>query len=67
MAVKTPKAEEVYVATTSFSAEGYPEPVRAGVTLVLASHELRRRYPDYFKPARESVVEQATAAPGERR
>ena len=59
--------EEVYVATVDFHAEGYPNPIEAGRTLILESHELRQRYPANFRPARKATIEQATAAPGELR
>lgn len=62
----------VYVARESFFCDvgGEPTPVHAGRTRVREGHELLRRYPHAFEPADTGLafeVEQATAAPGEKR
>ncbi len=61
-----------YVATDTFVCEidGVQEWVRAGKTRVAAGHVLLERYAGAFEPADDHAlpeVEQATAAPGERR
>ena len=66
------KAEpEIYVATQSFAAEvdGVPVVVAVGER-VRRGHELLKQHGGYFEPADQGVqydVEQATAAPGEKR
>lgn len=62
----------VFVANTTFACDldGSPEVVHAGKTRVRAGHPLLTRYRSYFDPVESGVqfdVEQATAAPGERR
>jgi hypothetical protein len=65
------KGPDIYVARESFSCEldGVPVFVTAGER-VRAGHKLLRQQASFFEPADETVrydVEQATAAPGERR
>jgi hypothetical protein len=71
MATKTKtKPVAILVATETFSCDidGAPFVVKRDVTRVRADNELYERYPQCFKPVDESYeVEQATAAPGERR
>lgn len=61
---------EMYVAKTTFYAviDGQRTMVKKGRDLVRAGHPLLDRFPDKFKPATVRFdVEQATAAPGEKR
>jgi hypothetical protein len=61
---------QLYVARESFVAEldGFAQSFEAGKTLVREGHEILDRYPHLFEPAKAHYeVEQATAAPGERR
>ena len=66
------KAEpEIYVATQSFAADvdGVPTVVSKGER-VRRGHALLKQHGGYFEPADEGVeydVEEATAAPGEKR
>ena len=71
MAPKNPGAD-IYVATESGAVEldGTPVMVYKGMTRVRAGHRLLRQYPSMFEPIDLLVhydVEQATAAPGEKR
>jgi hypothetical protein len=64
--------QDIYVATESGSCEvaGENHVFVKGITRVRAGHPLLKAVPDYFKPIELEVhydVEQATAAPGERR
>lgn len=64
------KAEPQYfVATTSgvFKVAGKVEHFKRGQTIVHRDSPLYRQYPHLFKPVERPAVEQATAAPGERR
>jgi hypothetical protein len=59
-----------YIATKSFrtTIEGEVVSVTRGVDIVDEHHELYRRFPENWEPAAEfRDVEQATAAPGEKR
>lgn len=58
-----------YIAAKTFRAEidGEDTLIREGIDRVDQHHELYRRFPENWKPIDESDVEQATAAPGERR
>lgn len=58
-----------YIATETFRAkfDGEIITVSRGVDRVDENHELRRRFPDFWEPINETEVEQATAAPGEKR
>lgn len=63
---------DIYVATETFATEinGTPQVIHEGVTRVREGHDLLKRFPDWFAPADTGVdfdVEQATAAPGEKR
>lgn len=60
---------EFYVATTSgvLKVKGKSETFIAGRTIVSRDSALYRAYPHLFKPVEHPAVEQATAAPGERR
>ena len=61
---------QLYVASESFVADvdGVPQAFSEGKTLVREGHEILERMPHLFKPARAHYeVEQATAAPGEKR
>lgn len=63
-------AGEMFVAKETFYAviDGQQTMVKKSRDLVRAGHPLLEKYPDMFKPARVRFdVEQATAAPGERR
>lgn len=66
------KSSGIYVATTSFACEidGYPVNVSHGER-VREGHDLLRLYPQAFEPLEAGRVhydvEQATAAPGEKR
>jgi hypothetical protein len=67
-----PHSADVYIARESFVARVGDEEVwvSAGETRVRAGHALLARYAHAFKPADEDIhfeVEQATAAPGEKR
>lgn len=63
----------VFVATETFATvdeSGSPLFVHKGATRVREGHDLLRRYPHYFEQADMNVqydVEEATAAPGEKR
>ena len=60
----------IYVATHTFSTDydGKTEFVHRGVTRVRAGHPLVRLNPQFFAPVDAHYdVEQATAAPGEKR
>ena len=68
---KTPEPT-IYVAKESFHCQidGVDYAVRGGITRVRAGHALLKANPDYFEPVSSAVdydVEQATAAPGEKR
>lgn len=69
---KPESAGALFAATESFNVDldGYPQVVKKG-ELVREGHELLRRFPHLFEPARARFefgeVEQMTAAPGERR
>ena len=63
---------EIYVAKESFTAvvDGHEEHFREGVTRVRKGHQILRQLGDMFEPLSLEVdydVEQATAAPGEKR
>lgn len=67
-----PPRGQLWVAKTDFvcDLDGVQEFIRAGQTRVRAGHRLLERYAECFEPADVGVefdVEQATAAPGERR
>jgi hypothetical protein len=63
----------IMIATETFAAQVGDEPfmVHKGQTRVRADHQLVKNNPDYFEPVADAVtigdVEQATAAPGEKR
>ena len=64
--------DTVYIATESGAAEvdGQPFTFVRGVTRVRAGHPVLRQLGAFFRPVEEAVhydVEQATAAPGEKR
>lgn len=63
--------EQILIATTSgvwVDADGVEYPYFRGITRVRAVHPLARAVPDAFKPVDVHYdVEQATAAPGEKR
>lgn len=66
------QGDVIYVATETFACEvdGSPVIVHAGETRVREGHSLLDTYRQSFKPADSGVhfdVEQATAAPGEKR
>jgi hypothetical protein len=66
-----PKQSDLYVARESFwcDLDGVPTLIQKGER-IRSGHELLRRQSRYFEPADTHVtydVEQATAAPGERR
>lgn len=70
LATKSKKADEILVATESFSCDmdGVPVTVNAGHTRVRGNDPLVKRYPQWFKPVDANYdVEQTTAAPGEKR
>lgn len=59
-----------YIATETFEAildGGERVTVVRGVDRVDEHHELYRRFPDHWAPVADNDVEQATAAPGEKR
>lgn len=58
-----------YIATKTFQAQVEDElvTVTRGVDRVDEHHDLYRRYPQNWEPVADGDVEQATAAPGERR
>ncbi len=63
---------DIYVATETFSADigGSPQMIYKGITRVRAGHPLLKGREALFAPVENSVdyeVEQATAAPGEKR
>jgi hypothetical protein len=63
---------DIYVATESFSIpiDGVVQQIHKGLTRVREGHPLLKAAPDYFAPIDTSVhyeMEQATAAPGEKR
>jgi hypothetical protein len=63
-------APQMYVARESFYAvvNGERTMIHGGIDLVAAGHPILKRYPGMFVPAPVRFdVEQATAAPGERR
>lgn len=63
-------ADGIYIATRSFKTyvDGKRTMVRKGVTRVREGHELLRENPERFKPIDVHYdVEQATAAPAEKR
>ena len=63
------KAPDYFVATTSgvFKVAGKTETFVRGKTIVHRDSALYRAYPNLFQPVERPAVEQATAAPGERR
>lgn len=72
MAAAKRSSGDVYVCTESGSTEidGQVLPYTKGITRVRAGHPLLKAVPDRFEPIDLTVhydVEQATAAPGERR
>jgi hypothetical protein len=71
MTPRKASGDDILVASESFSgemADGTAFAAQNGVTRVRASHPAVKRWPDYFKPIDVHYdVEQATAAPGERR
>lgn len=67
-----PKKDSVFIANTSGSCEvgGQTYPFVKGVTRVRGDHPLRAATPEYWDPVDDKLhydVEQATAAPGEKR
>ena len=67
---KQPDEPSVYVAKTSgaIKVKGQLYRFAAGVTRVRVDHPLRKAHPHLFEPmALDLEIEQATAAPGERR
>lgn len=67
-----PRSDAVFVATETFMCEidGEQIVVQRGETRVRSGHKLLSKYRGYFQPAEMGVhfdVEQATAAPGEKR
>lgn len=70
MATKTATRGDLYVARESFATrlDGVDISVVAGKTIVREGHELLDRFPDFFELVEAHYeVEQATAAPGEKR
>jgi hypothetical protein len=63
------KEPEFFIATTSgaLKVAGRAETFVRGKTIVHCDSPLYRAYPHLFKPIDRPSVEQATAAPGERR
>lgn len=63
------KTPDFYVAITSgvLKVDGKRETFIKGKTIVHRDSALFRKHPDYFRPVERPAVEQATAAPGERR
>lgn len=66
------KTSDIFVARETFvcALNGEQITVQAGVTRVRAGHPLVETYANYFEPADTDLhfdVEQATAAPGEKR
>jgi hypothetical protein len=64
------KKPDIFIATDSASVEhdGERVVIHRGVTRVRAGHQLLKDYPDLFEPLDVHFdVEQATAAPGEKR
>ena len=63
------KEPEFFVATTSgvLNIAGHRETFIAGRTIVSKDAPLFRAYPHLFKAIDHPVIEQATAAPGEKR
>jgi len=66
------KSERVYVANESFACQidGKDYQIAKGITRVREGHPLLQANPQYFRPMEDNVhydVEQATAAPGEKR
>ena len=63
------KQPDYFVATTSgvMKVAGKPQTFVRGKTIVHRDSELYRSYPHLFQPIDRPAVEQATAAPGERR
>lgn len=60
----------IYTPKDSFIADidGFPTPLVRNRDYVREGHELLRRFPDMFEPMEVTYeVEQATAAPGEKR
>lgn len=71
MATSKPKPDDILVARESFSGvlpDGTAFDAIAGETRVRAGHASAKAWPDYFEPIDVHYdVEQATAAPGEKR
>jgi hypothetical protein len=67
------KQNDVWVAKETFAAEddnGSPVIIHAGKTRIREGHPLLDRYREHFQPADSRLdfdIEQATAAPGEKR
>lgn len=64
------KQPQFYIARETFWVHGIDHPIIAGETRVQAGHALLKSHPGAFEPVaatRHFDVEQATAAPGERR
>jgi hypothetical protein len=64
------KTSDILVAKDSgvLNLDGEEILIRRGVTRVRAGHKLAETYPDLFEPLKLHYdIEQATAAPGERR
>jgi hypothetical protein len=64
------KPAQIYVARETFMAKGYDYPIKAGQTRLREGHPLLRSHAAAFEPIAASPefdIEQATAAPGERR
>lgn len=65
-----PAKSDIYIATESamLDYDGVPTPIHAGHTRVRGGHVLLEQYPEFFEPIDVHYdVEQATAAPGEKR
>lgn len=72
MATRAKKTDPIYIASETFACEldGDQIIVNKGITRVRHGHPLLNAYPGAFESLEEGVdfeVEQATAAPGEKR
>ena len=64
--------EKMYVASETFTCniDGVPHTILRGREFVLEDSELYQRFPQFFRPAEDTIrrsLEQATRAPGEKR